>query len=199
MRRAIVLLALLGACKEKAQSSEQTAATPSDLCPKCKARAGPDHICHAGVWWCPACKRDAGPGHQCGITVFCRPCRLDGAASVNATPPGTHECGRTDVCDTCLRLHPSSFEEHATFHVCGQTRYCAPCWRDVGPGHSCTAGSFFCPGCKTERLKTGHLCHLSHFCAECGTEAANEKGAHEHQITRFCDVCKREVASPHGH
>jgi hypothetical protein len=196
----LLLLALLVAgCKKKDPPPAAVEEAPSKFCSTCKARAGSEHVCNAGVWWCDACGRDAGDGHQCQRSVFCQKCRRDGARSVDAEPPGTHECGRTDICETCLKLNSTTFEEHAKFHVCGKTRYCGPCHRDVGPGHSCESGSFFCPSCRTERLADGHICGLSHFCAGCGTEATVEPNLHEHKITKFCADCRREVALPHGH
>lgn len=198
MRRAALLAAaLLGACGDD-PAPEPPAEAASASCKKCGATAGANHICGA-THWCGKCGRDAGRNHRCGetaATFFCTTCRAEGDRPI---PDGTHDCGRTSLCEECVKRSDGLLHEHAPNHLHGRTRYCSTCKLDVLPGHSCKDATFPCPRCEIERLREGHECRRSAYCGQCAVEASLVEGEHRHQATMYCTACRAEKSRPHGH
>lgn len=203
MKIALAGLLLLAACAPKHEDQAAPAASGPVSCADCGARSGAAHVCRV-TFWCDSCGRDAGDGHRCQgatpdlDTVFCAVCRIETDRPVTVEG-GTHECGRTSICETCQRKNPDALQEHARTHVCGLTRYCSTCRRDVGEHHQCAEGTFFCLRCRVERHPAAHACDRSRFCPPCRLEASRRPGEHRHGATRFCDRCGKEADLPHVH
>ncbi|MDQ7780000.1 MAG: hypothetical protein RDV41_09870 [Planctomycetota bacterium] len=116
-----------------------------------------------------------GPGLQGDGTVISRPPEL---------PP-------VERCRKCG-------EPAGARHVCGVTRYCSICRRDIGEEHICFFTSM-CPKCYVEG-GNNHECGVTHFCTVCrrdvGPNHLSERSTRK-CYTLYCSVCKADVGRDH--
>lgn len=106
------------------------------MSPECAAQgvpaeAGPGHVCgHTHL--CLQCRREVGENHNCTAgTAFCAQCLVE-------MDPAAHTHGRSAFCaDRKCRVEASVAEGE---HRHGETRWCAPCGREVPRTHSHAPG-----------------------------------------------------------
>jgi hypothetical protein len=105
----------------------------------------------------------------------------------------SHVCGQSRFCDSCLR---DVFQNH----VCTKTHPCLECAREVGEDHGCGYTKIcWRPTCtrpgRVIEGGTGHVCGKTIVCHECKVDAGMDDVHDCTARTYFCPRCEVEAQS----